>query len=367
MSESPLFKPFACKTLQLANRVVMAPMTRTQSPNGVPGADVAIYYRRRAEGGVGLIITEGTTIDRPGASSDASIPNFHEPASLDGWKQVVKEVHAAGAKIAPQLWHQGLARHVGTGPRPEAKSDSPSGLSATGKRVAEPMTDADIADTIEAFAKAAEAAKEIGFDCVELHGAHGYLIDEFFWETMNKRSDRYGGDLVKRTHFAADIVKAVRKRVGSDYVIIQRFSQWKQQDYTAKLARTPDELAKFLEPLVDAGVDMFHASTRRFWEPEFEGSHLNLAGWCKKLTGLPALTVGSVGLRGGDFVHSMLNSDVAEVGELGDLEARLDRGEFDLVAVGRALIGDPNWAVKVRDGRAHELSPFSSESLKFLA
>ena len=365
---NPLFQPFSYKSLTLSNRIVMAPMTRSRSPNGIPGEDVAEYYRRRTEGGVALIVTEGTTVDRPGASANPSIPNFHEAASLAGWKRVVDVVHAAGGKIAPQLWHQGMVRKPGTGPHPEAKSDGPSGLSATGKEVGEPMTDADIADTIEAFAKAAAAAKEIGFDCVELHGAHGYLIDQFFWDGANKRTDSWGGDLVKRTRFAAEIVKAVRKRVGPDYVIIQRFSQWKQQDYTARLALTPDELAKFLEPLTDAGVDIYHASTRRFWEPEFPGSDLNLAGWTKKITGLPAITVGSVGLKGVDFVHSLRNpGDASEVSDLGELEARLARNEFDLVAVGRALISDANWVAKVRDGRTTELQPFSPEALKAFA
>ena len=125
---NPLFQPFSFKSLSLSNRVVMAPMTRSRSPNGMPGEDVAAYYRRRTEGGVGLIITEGTTVDRPGASGNENIPNFHEAASLAGWKRVVKDVHAAGGKIAPQLWHQGMMRKPGTGPHPDGKSDGPSDL-----------------------------------------------------------------------------------------------------------------------------------------------------------------------------------------------------------------------------------------------
>lgn len=364
-TDNPLFRPFQHKSLSLPNRVVMAPMTRAKSSDGTPGEDVATYYRRRAEGGVGLIITEGTTIDRAGASNDPNVPNFYAPQSLEGWRRVVKEVHAAGAKIAPQLWHQGMVRKPGTGPRPEGKSDGPSGLSGSGKQVAEPMTAEDIADTIEAFAKAAAAAKEIGFDAVELHGAHGYLVDQFFWEHSNRRTDAYGGDLVRRTRFAADIIKAIRQRVGPDFVIIHRFSQWKQQDYSARLAHTADELATFLQPLVDAGADMFHCSTRRFWEPEFEGSDLNLAGWSKKLTGKPSITVGSVGLQGGDFVHAF-KGESSEVGEFGELDARLARDEFDLVAVGRALITDPEWTAKVRDKRFSELAPFSPQAMSTL-
>ena len=229
------------------------------------------------------------------------------------------------------------------------------------------MSEADIADTIDAFAKAAGAAKEIGFDAVEIHGAHGYLIDQFFWEGANRRDDSWGGDFVSRTRFAAEIVKAIRARVGEAYPIILRFSQWKQQDFAARLAQTPDELARFLEPLAAAGTDIFHCSTRRFWEPEVEGSSLNLAGWTKKLTGKPTITVGSVGLKGADFVQTFRTRETSDVGELGELESRLERGEFDLVAVGRALLADAQWAAKVRDGRFAELAPFSASSLATLA
>jgi 2,4-dienoyl-CoA reductase-like NADH-dependent reductase (Old Yellow Enzyme family) len=365
MSGSPLFTPSQSKNLSLQNRVVMAPMTRSKSPDGIPTEDVATYYRRRAEGGVGLIVTEGTTVGRPGASNDPNIPNFHTESSLEAWRRVVQEVHAAGGKIAPQLWHMGMVRKPGTGPYPEGPSDGPSGLSGSGKQVAEPMSESDIADTIAAFAEAAGRAKEIGFDAVELHGAHGYLLDQFFWEQSNRRTDSYGGDLIRRTRFASDIVQAVRRQVGPDFAIILRFSQWKQQDYAARLATSPTELAAFLEPLTAAGVDIFHCSTRRFWEPEFEGSHLNLAGWTKNITGLPTITVGSVGLKGNDFIHAF-KGESAEVGELGELEERLRKNEFDLVAVGRALISDPQWPAKVRDGRFNELAPFSPASLATL-
>ena len=368
MAGSALFTPFHNKTLSLQNRVVMAPMTRSKSPGGIPTAEVAAYYRQRAEGGVGLIITEGTTIDRPGASNDPDIPNFHAAASLEGWRRVVDEVHAAGGKIAPQLWHMGMVRKSGTGPHPDAQSDGPSGLSGSGKQVAEPMTQAEIADTIDRFGDAAAHAKATGFDAIELHGAHGYLLDQFFWGQSNRRTDEYGGDLVRRSRFTSEIIQAVRRRVGTDFPIILRFSQWKQQDYSARLAATPEELAAFLEPLAIAGADIFHCSTRRFWEPEFEGSTLNLAGWTKKLTGKPTITVGSVGLKGGDFIDAFKgeSAEVGGLGELGQLDRRLRDGEFDLVAVGRALITDPQWPSKVRDGRYAELAPFTPASLATL-
>ena len=369
MNQDPLFRPWQYKALHLANRVVMAPMTRSMSPGGVPGAQVAAYYRRRAAAGVGLIITEGTTINRPGASGDAAIPNFHAPASLAGWARVVEQVHQAGGKIAPQLWHQGMARQAGTGPHPEAASEGPSGLSATGENLGTAMAEADIAATVEAFAEAAGQAQALGFDAVELHGAHGYLIDQFFWAGSNKRTDGYGGDLAQRTRFGAEVIRAVRLRVGPEFPIIFRFSQWKLQDYEARLAQTAEELARFLKPLTEAGVDIFHCSTRRFWEPEFQGSNLNLAGWTKQLTGHPTITVGSVGLQGDDFIRGFRAKPdtLTEIADLRELDQRLANDEFDLVAVGRALLQDPAWAEKIREGRTGELEAFSKQAFATLS
>lgn len=341
-SVQALFEPFAYGNLSLTNRIVMAPMTRQFSPDGVPGADVAEYYRRRAENGVGLIVTEGTVVNHPEASNQANIPFIYGEDALNGWANVVKEVHAAGGKIIPQIWHMGARGHVND------------------------YTEADITAIIQAFANAAAEAKRVGFDGIELHGAHGYLIDQFFWEKTNQRTDSYGGDMLARTRFAVEVIKACRQAVGPDFPIVLRFSQWKSSDYNAKLAATPELLAQFLAPLVEAGVDIFHCSTRRFWEPEFEGSDLNLAGWTKKLTGKPTITVGSVGLDG-DFMSLFTEGKGAGHANIDGLIERLERKEFDLVAVGRALLVDPKWASKIREGRTADLIPFTKESLTTLS
>lgn len=224
-----LFQPFASDKLSTGNRIVMAPMTRSFSPEGVPGPDVAAYYRRRAANGTGLIITEGTTINHPAASGMTSIPTIHGEAALNGWAQVVKEVHEAGGKIIPQIWHFGTSRKPGESvPNPEVASIGPSGLDETGTKTGEAMTEADIAAVVQAFAEAAADAKRVGFDGVELHGAHGYLIDQFFWEVTNQRTDRYGGDLAARTQFAVEVIEAVRKAVGLIFQLVCVFpsSSW---------------------------------------------------------------------------------------------------------------------------------------------
>ncbi|MDD0841948.1 NADH:flavin oxidoreductase [Pseudomonas sp. Gutcm_11s] len=366
MTVKALFEPFRLGNLELPTRVVMAPMTRSFSPGGVPGAQVVEYYRRRAAAGVGLIVTEGTTVGHKAANGYPHVPRFYGEDALAGWKEVVDAVHAEGGKIVPQLWHVGNVRKAGTEPDASVPGFGPSEKVKEGTVVVHGMTKQDIDEVIAAFAQAARDAKAIGMDGVEIHGAHGYLVDQFFWEGSNKRTDEYGGDLAQRSRFAIELIQAVRAAVGPDFPIIFRFSQWKQQDYTARLVQTAEELGAFLKPLADAGVDIFHCSTRRFWEPEFEGSDLNLAGWTRQLTGKPTITVGSVGLDG-EFLQFMVNTDkVAEPASLEKLLERLNKQEFDLVAVGRALLVDPDWAVKVRDGRESDILPFSREALKTL-
>lgn len=367
MPAQALFTPFKLGALELPTRVVMAPMTRTFCPGGVPHAQVVEYYRRRAAADVGLIITEGTTVAHPAANGYPNVPRFHGEDALAGWKKVVDAVHAEGGRIVPQLWHVGSVRRLGTEPDASVPGYGPSEKLKDGQVVVHGMSHADIRDVIEAFAQAARDAKAIGMDGVEIHGAHGYLIDQFFWAASNQRSDEYGGDLAGRSRFAIELVQAVRAAVGPDFPIILRFSQWKQQDYSARLVDNAEALGEFLRPLADAGVDIFHCSTRRFWEPEFEGSDLNLAGWTRLLTGKPTITVGSVGLDG-EFLQFMVDTDkVAQPASLEKLLQRLGDQEFDLVAVGRALLVDAQWAAKVREGREQDILPFSREALTSLA
>ncbi|UVE16930.1 NADH:flavin oxidoreductase [Pseudomonas sp. LS44] len=367
MTVKALFEPFRLGTLELPTRVVMAPMTRNLTPGGVPHAQVVEYYRRRAAAAVGLIITEGTVVDHKAANGYPGVPHFYGAEALAGWKNVVEAVHAEGGKIVPQLWHVGAVRRLGVEPDASVPGYGPSGKVKDGVEIVHEMSKQDIAEVIAAFAQAAKDAQAIGMDGVEIHGAHGYLIDQFFWDGSNKRTDEYGGSLANRSRFAIELISAVRAAVGPDFPIIFRFSQWKQQDYTARLVQTPEELAAFLAPLSAAGVDIFHCSNRRFWEPEFDGSELNLAGWTRKLTGKPTITVGSVGLSGSEFTQFLgKTEEVAQPAGIEGLLARLNDQEFDLVAVGRALLSDPDWALKVREGRQQEILPFSRAALTSL-
>lgn len=367
-SAAVLFQPFTIGTMTLKNRIVMAPMTRAMAPDGVPREANATYYRKRAEGGVGLILSEGTVVARPASRNEAGIPFFHGEAALAGWKGVIDAVHDAGGRMGPQLWHTGSARGM-SGWEPESAVESPSGLAGPGKPFGEAMSEEAIADTVAAFAKAAADARNLGFDTVEIHGAHGYLIDQFFWQGTNQRTDRYNGATIKeRSRFAAEVVAAIRAAVGPGYPIILRVSQWKQQDFAARLATTPAEMTDWLAPLVEAGVDVLHCSQRRFWEPEFpeiDGeAGLNFAGWAKKLTGASTISVGSVGLSG-DFIGAF-GGEGSQSRGLEQLTERMERGEFDLIAVGRALISDADWTRKIAANDTAALKGFDAKALATL-
>lgn len=365
-----LFQPLQVGRLTIPNRIAMSPMTREFSPGGVPGADVAEYYRKRAAGGVGLIVTEGAAIDHPLAVDGTAIPHLYGEAALAGWRGVAAAVHAAGGTIVPQLWHQGVLRDASRSALPQEVGNRPSGLwgkpgvtTYTADYVAKmaaptrPMTDSEIADVIAAYGRSARFSLAAGFDGIAIHGAHGYLIDTFFWPDTNRRTDRWGGDARARAEFGVEVVREIRRAVGDGVPIIFRFSQHKQQDYKARFAATPQELGITLGALADAGVDMFDASARKFDFPTFPEAAAPdntrpLAAWARHLTGKPSMAVGGIGL----------DNDPRE--GLEQLARAFEQGMFDMIAVGRTLLADPAWANRARAGEAWQpFEPSCAERL----
>jgi 2,4-dienoyl-CoA reductase-like NADH-dependent reductase (Old Yellow Enzyme family) len=357
-----LFTPLTVGSLTVRNRFAMAPMTRAASPDGIPGPDVAAYYARRAAGGTAGVITEGIRIPHPAAGWPDRIPNLDGADVLAGWRAVTDAVHAEGGAIAAQLWHQGAARGVHDGDGPGQVPVSPSGIDPAGSAIGRALSSDELPELAQAYALAAANARAAGFDAIEIHGAHGYLLDQFLWEHTNHRTDGYGGSLAARTRFPAEVVAAVRAAVGPDFPIIFRFSQWKMNRYDAQLVGNARELEQLLAPLVEAGVDVLHPSTRRHYVPAFpdEDPQLSLAGWTKKMTGLPVIAVGSVGLEtefnpeeaGGPIPPSSIDA----------LLDQFEAGEFDIVAIGRALLADPGWVNRVRDGKLDEFRGFDAAS-----
>lgn len=354
----PLFEPFRLGELELGSRIVMAPMTRNACPGGVPGADVVDYYARRVAAGVGLVISEGIYVPHASAGTYPDVPEMAAPGAVAAWRAVTDQVHAEGGRILAQLWHVGGVRRAGRPPVPEAPVVSPSGIDLRGRRVGEPLTTVEIDEIVAAYAAAAASAMEAGFDGVEIHAGHGYLIDEFHGSGTNLRQDRFGGDLRARSTLGALVTAAVRDAIGPAAPLSYRFSQWKLTDYEATNAADPDELAVWLEPIVAAGASVLHPSTRRCWTPAFAGSERTLAGWTRHLTGLPVIAVGSVGVTAPFRSEREVVAPTVPLSRVVDL---VTSGEADLVAVGRALISDAQWAAKVRDGRPEAIRWYRKE------
>jgi len=225
VSESLLFSPFKLGRIQLKNRVVMSPMTRNRSGGNVPDELVATYYSQRSE--AGLIVTEGTS-PSPNGLGYARIPGVYSQAQAEGWKKVTTAVHGAGGHIFVQLMHTGRVTHPANLPA-GARVLGPSSIATPGQMytdsaglqdfpVPEEMTETDIERAISEYAAAADLAVKAGFDGVELHGANGYLLEQFLNVASNQRRDRWGGTVENRLRFAIEVVKRVATAIGPDRI-----------------------------------------------------------------------------------------------------------------------------------------------------
>jgi len=362
---SPLFAPFQLKGVTLPNRFVMPGMQRGWCREGAPTQKMVDYYCARTEGGVSLIITEALAVDHPSATQAPSYGRLI-PSALPAWASCVRAVKKAGGHMFIQLWHEGAIRKEGgVGAYSKFPTICPSGLVKAGRPSGTPATPEDLESIKDAFVRGALAAREMGADGVEIHACHGYLLDQFLWAETNRRTDGYGGDAIEdRVRFPAEVVAAVRRAVGADFLMSIRLSQWKEIDFAAKIVRGPDELRVMLNALREAGVDLFHISTRRFHQPEWPGSDLGFAGWTRLLGRAPVITVGSVGLEL-DVMESFAGKEVEPKVEQGlaKLVRRFANHEFDLVAAGRSNISDPQWVKKVREGRYSDIHIFKKEHL----
>lgn len=340
----PFFSPYRLGPLLLRNRFVMSPMQKFRPADLVPTKEQEEYYRQRG-GAVGMIVTQGTTIDDP--TSESPYARFF-PASYAAWQRCAAAVSSNGGHLVLQLWHEGGQRAGGW---------SPSGRSSSGRVHGQALSIQQIEALIAAYGRAATHAERLGFAGVELHAGHGYLLGQFMGPLSNRREDEYGGDLDGRMRFPLAVVRAVRASVRSDFPIGLRTSLWSGADGTRPTVESPEELAVVLRGFVAAGVDYFSALKLRFWTPEFEGSDLSYAGWIRRLTGMPTIAGGSVGLE--DDLEVTLSGGSARSNapvRFVELVRRFHRGDFDLVSLGRTILMDPGWLDKVRSGRLEQLA-----------
>jgi 2,4-dienoyl-CoA reductase-like NADH-dependent reductase (Old Yellow Enzyme family) len=366
----PLFQPLTIRNTRLRNRFAMPGMQRGFMDDGSPTPKMVAYMRRCAAGGVGLIISESTSPDHPSAYWQPMMGRL-EPKTLRAWKNVVGSVRGEGAAFIHQIWHPGSMRKVASGhPLADYPAFSPSGLIQSGRPNGRAMTRQDLQELLHAYVRAAENAQSIGADGIEVHSAHGYLLDQFLWSETNVRDDEYGGpSLVERARYPTEIAAAIRKATGADFVISFRFSQFKEVDYGATVASSPEDLRAMLAALRAAGVDMFNASSRRFQKrewPDSEHPDFTIAEWTKFLGGgAPVMTCGSVGLNVEMFANLFDDQEPSELSIERDLRAlaeRVERGTLDLVGVGRMHIANNDFVSKVRDGRYTELALFNKHT-----
>ncbi|HTY94065.1 MAG TPA: hypothetical protein VMC02_09265 [Steroidobacteraceae bacterium] len=361
-----LFTPFRVGTLNLRNRFVMPGMQRGFISDGAPTPKMVEYLRRCAAGGVGLIISESTSPDHPSAYWQPIMGRL-EAGTLAAWRPVVEAVHGQGAGFLLQLWHPGAMRKVAAGhPLASHPAWSPSGVIQAGRPHGQAMTRQDLQDLKHAYVRAAEQAGLLGADGVEVHAAHGYLLDQFLWAQTNQRDDEYGGgSLAERARYPAEIVAAIRAAVGPQFVISFRFSQFKEVDYGAAVADSPEDLRSMLELLRAAGVDLFNVSSRRFHKAEWPDSvhpQFTIAEWVKSMTDAAVMTCGSVGLNVEMFANLFDDEEPSELTlerDLRFLADRVRRGSLDLVGVGRMHIANNDFVNKVREGRYGELELFN--------
>ncbi len=334
-----LFSPIKIKSLELVNRVVMPPMgTNLGNPDGMVSEANLAYIKRRARGGAGLIITEISSV-HPSGSGIANELGAYDDRFIPGLKKIADAVHAAGSKVALQLHHAGRESLYLL---QQGKAIAPSAIPSLIFRLPpREITHDEIQEIIAAFGAAARRGIEAGFDAVEVHGAHGYLLTQFLSSFSNKREDEYGGSLINRSRFMTEVLREVRKTVGPDFPVSLRLSV----EECIKDGYTFEDIRPILPNLVKAGADMLHASLGTHGSPggitsappEYPaGFNVWRATKLKEAVGLPVIAVGR-------FSDPSLANDV------------IARGEADLVAFGRQFLADPDFLIKAREGRPEDI------------
>lgn len=360
-----LFEPIRVNSTVSRNRFVMPAMQRGGVRNYSPTSEMADILQRCGEGGSGIIICEGAAPDHPSSYWQPIFGTITQQ-NKEGWLRIAQAVTGTGAIYLMQLWHPGAIRLLADGianPYPDHPALSPSGLVQEGRPNGLAMTPQDLRDIRDGYVNSAMIAQEIGANGIEIHAAHGYLLDLFLWHETNLRDDDYGGaTLVERARFPAEIITAIRAATGPDFIISFRFSQWKEVDYGARIADHPDQLRPFIKLIEDAGVDLFHVSTRRFDKPEWPelDAERSLAAWVKSMTTKPVIAIGSVGLTT-DLAADIFDDEDPELQvdqDIGRVGQGVRSGDFDLIGVGRAHIANNDFVQLVRNRQTANMKTF---------
>lgn len=320
-----LLSPITINQWKLRNKIVMAPLTRgfADDHNGTITNDMIEYYERRAKNGVGLIITEGIN-PAPEGKGTYGVPGLYTEEQTDSWGKVTEAVHKSGGTIIAQLWHVGRLSHstlIHTTPL------APSAIQAVGHvhkvrrpfQIPKAMNKTEIEQTKNYYRISARNAIKAGFDGIEIHAAHGYLIDQYIHEKTNIRTDEYGGDIYNRLNFLREIIKEVKGEMEVDRISV-RFSEIKDDDTMYKWKNKSRMIDAFIELFEETGISILHASTNHFTEKIEDGKSLH------------------------QLIREKWNGTLIGVGSLdfATAEHAIAEGTINLAAFGKPFISNPD-------------------------
>ncbi len=336
-----LLQPIRVRQLEIPNRVVMPPMgSNLGNTDGTVSEANLAYFKRRIQSGAGFIITEITSVHPNGIASPRTLC-VYDDRFIPGLAKMADIVHRQGAKIAMQLHHVGREGYYLL---KEGKALAPSAIASYIYRIKpQEMNIEDIKETITAFGQAARRAREAGFDAVELHAAHGYLLMQFLSHHCNQRTDQYGGNFAGRARFVVECLQEVRKQVGEDFPVSIRISA----EEIIKDGYTVEDMQSIMPILVEAGADIIHASFGTHGSPggitsapvEYEpGFKVELARKIKEVVKVPVIAVGR-------FTDPFMADEI------------VTRGDADMIAFGRQHLADPDFLINARLGRVQETFP----------
>lgn len=314
-----LFEGFEIKGLQVKNRIMMSPMCQYQAnEDGTIAEWHYIHYGARAVGGVGLIMVEASGVESRGRITNRDV-GIYSDDHIPGLKRIVGFCHTYGAKVAIQLAHAGRKSEVADEP-----NVAPSAIAFSEKyRTPQELTASEIEKIVEAFGQAARRAVEAGFDTVEIHGAHGYLIHEFLSPLSNKRTDEYGGSQANRMRFPLEVIRRVKREIPDHMPLFMRVSA---SEYAAE-GYSPEDMTDMVKQFKEEGVDMVDVSSGGNLPvppTHYPGYQVGFAEQIRNTIDMPVIAVGRL-----------------ESAQLAEEVVRNQRA--DLVAVGRGLLRDPHW------------------------
>lgn len=349
----PALAPTGLGSHELRNRLAVAPMTRVSATaDGVPTPEMADYYAAFAEGGFGLIVTEGTYPDTEYSQGYLNQPGLATDAHVAGWRAVTQRVHAAGGVLVAQLMHAGA---ISQGNPHRRGTVGPSAVQPRGEMMPEyggsgpwpvpaELSVRDLERIVEGFVAAALRAREAGFDGVEIHAANGYLFDQFITDYTNQRSDGYGGSVANRVRLTAEVTAAIRAAVGNGFLVGVRLSQTKVNDFEYRWPGGRREAEVIYTALAEAKADYLHVASegRAFLETAVLDGGSTTTALARSTTGLPVIANGGM--------HDPSQAELV-----------LADGHADLLAVARGALANPDLPLRLAAGTP--LEPFDRTML----